>query len=178
MITSQLPMSEKKLQKFRTATAEDPEMQLLKDIILKGWQNEKSAVPKDIQLYRTFRDEITYSAGLMFKAAKLIVPKQLRQEMLSKIHESHLGIVKCKERARDVLYWPHMSTNIEEMVSQCTVCNQNWNSNPREPLLAHPIPSRPWEKVGPDLFHFRGSEFLLCVDYFSKFPEITKRYFE
>lgn len=31
MITSQLPMSEKKLQKFRTGTAEDPEMQLLKD---------------------------------------------------------------------------------------------------------------------------------------------------
>lgn len=31
MITSQLPMSEKKLQKFRTAEAEDPEMQLLKD---------------------------------------------------------------------------------------------------------------------------------------------------
>lgn len=48
------------------------------------------------------------------------------------------------------------------------------DNNPREPLLSHPLPSRPWEKVGTNLFQFRGSEFLLCVDYFSKFPEITK----
>lgn len=97
--------------------AEDPEMQLLKDLTLRGWPNEKSAAPKDIQPYWTFREKITHLSWLMFKAAKLIVPQQLRQEMLSKIHESLLGMVKCKERARDVLYWPHMSTDIEEMVS-------------------------------------------------------------
>lgn len=87
--------------------------------------------------------------------------------MLDKIHESHLGIVKCKERARDILYWPHMSSDIEEMVSQCAIYNENRNSNPREPLLSQPIPDRPWEKVGTDLFRFKGAEFLLCVDYFS-----------
>lgn len=86
MITSQLPISEEKLQKFRLAMAKDHEMQLLKDITLRGWLNEKSAVPKVIQPYWTFRNEIAHSAGLMFKAAKLIVPQQLRQEMLSKIH--------------------------------------------------------------------------------------------
>lgn len=174
MITLQLPISEKKLQMFRKATAEDPEMQLLRDTTLRGWPSERSAVPKEIQLYWTFRDEIAYTSELMFKAAKLIVPHQLRQEMLNKIHESHLGIVKCKERARDILYWPHMSSHIEELVSQCAICNENRNNNPREPLLSHQIPDRPWEKVGTDLFHYRGSEFLLCVDYFSKFPEITK----
>ena len=57
--------------------------------------------------------------------------------MLNKIHESHLGIVKCKERARDMLYWPGMSTHIEDVVSQCAVCNENKNSNPKEPLLPH-----------------------------------------
>lgn len=55
---------------------------------------------------------------------------------------------------------------------QCPTCIENHNSNPREPLLSHPVPDRPWEKVG--LFHFKGSEYLLCVDYFSKFPEISK----
>ncbi|XP_035799241.2 uncharacterized protein K02A2.6-like [Amphiprion ocellaris] len=110
----------------------------------------------------------------MFKGEKIIVPTQLRQEMLEKIHESHLGIVKCKERARDVLYWPNMSKHIEDVVSRCAVCNEHRNSNPREPLLSHPVPNRPWEKVGTDLFHYNGSEFLLCVDYFSKYPELMK----
>lgn len=95
----------------------------------KGWLNERHGVPKDIQPYWTFRDEIIYTSGLMFKVAKVIVPQQLRQVMLDKIHESHLGMVKCKERARDILYWPNMSTYIEETISRCAVYNENRNSN-------------------------------------------------
>lgn len=94
--------------------------------------------------------------------------------MLNKIHESHLGIVKCKARARDILYWPGMNTEIEEMVSQCAVCSKHQSSNQKELLISHPLPGRPWEKIGTDLFHYNGSEFLLCVDYFSKYPEIYK----
>ena len=36
-ITHELPMSEEKLQKFRKATAEDHEMQLLKNITLRSY---------------------------------------------------------------------------------------------------------------------------------------------
>lgn len=48
------------------------------------------------------------------------------------------------------------------------------SSNPREPLISHPIPGRPWSKIGIDLFHYNGSVYLLSVDYYSKFPEISK----
>lgn len=34
----------KKLEEFRTATAEDPEMQLLKDTTLRGWMDEMKRV--------------------------------------------------------------------------------------------------------------------------------------
>lgn len=68
MITHHLPMSEEKQHKFRAATAEHPEMQLLKEITLRGWLDEKSAVPTEIQPYWTFRDEITHKSWLMFKA--------------------------------------------------------------------------------------------------------------
>lgn len=167
-------MLDEKLLQFQTATSEDTEIQLLKDGIMKGWPGDISAVHKDILAYWTFRDEITFTSGLIFKGAKIIVPTQVKEEMLKKIHESHLGMVKCKERARYILYWPKMSAHIEKIVSQCAVCNENRNSNPKEPLLSIPIPNRQWEKVGTDLFNHNGSEFLLCVDYFSKFPEIVK----
>lgn len=149
-------------------------MQLLYKMVMNGWPKDKNAVHKDIQPYWTFREELSCSSGLLFKSAKLIVPNQMRQEMLSKIHESHLGVVKCKERARDVLYWPGMSTQIETVVLQCAVCQANKNNNPREPLIPHELPDRPWSKVATDLFHFNGKEYLLCVDYFSKFPEIQR----
>lgn len=60
-----------------------------------------------------------------------------------------------------------MSSQIEETVSQCAICNENRNNNQREPLLSHPVPDRPWAKVGTDLFHYKGSEFLLCMDYWT-----------
>ncbi|KAI3356983.1 hypothetical protein L3Q82_003624 [Scortum barcoo] len=158
---------------FKKATTDDPEMQMLRDITINGWPKEREDVPKEMQKYWTFKKEISYVSGLMFKNAKLIVPNQMRQEMLNRIHESHLDIVKCKERARDILYWPGMSTQIEDAVSQCAVCNEN-NSNPRESMLPHTLPGRPWENIDTDLFHYDGAEYLLCVDYYSKYPEITK----
>lgn len=67
-------------------------------------------------------DEIT--SGLMFKAAKLIVPHDLREEMLNKIHEPHLGVVKYKERAKSIFNWPNMSPSTKDAVSQCDICNE------------------------------------------------------
>lgn len=61
-VTPQLPVSEKKLQVFRKSTADDPEMQMLKDYIMKGWPAEKSPVHKDIQKYWTFKEEISYTS--------------------------------------------------------------------------------------------------------------------
>ena len=110
-VKPQPPISENKLIMFRKATTDDPEMQMLRDITMTGWPKERDDVPKEMKTYWTFKEEISYASGLLFKAAKLIVPNQMRQEMLNKIHESHLGIVKCKERARDILYWPGMSTH-------------------------------------------------------------------
>ena len=139
-----------------------------------GWPEKQRHLTDNIRQYWTFREELAYVDGLIFKNSRLVVPHTLRSEMLSKIHESHMGMVKCKERARDVLYWPGMAKQIEEVVAQCAVCNTHKNSNPKEPLMSHPVPERAWAKIGVDLFHFNDVEFLLCVDYFSKFPELVK----
>ena len=48
------------------------------------------------------------------------------------------------------------------------------NNNPREPLIPHPVPLKVWSKVGMDLFHFNKAEYIMCVDYYSKYPEISK----
>ena len=48
----------------------------------------------------------------------------MRREMLKAIHYSHLGIVSCLRRARDVLFWPGMSAQVKDFISKCsTVMN-------------------------------------------------------
>ena len=32
----------------------------------------------------------------------------------------------------------------------------------------------PWQKLGADIFHFGGKDYLILVDYFSKFPEVSQ----
>ena len=106
--------------------------------------------------YWNYRDEISIYDGIMFKGEKVIVPKSMQREMLTLIHSSHLGVEKCKRRARDVLYWPRMNAEIEDAVSKCQVCSTYRKSNQREPLLSHPIPQRPWVRVGGDLFELNS----------------------
>ena len=98
----------------------------------------------------------------------------MRKEMLQIIHNSPLGIEKCKRRARDVLYWPGMSSEIEDFVSTCKICTKYQGNNRKEPLIPHTVPSRPWSKVGADLFEFQGKYFLILVDYYSKFIEVSQ----
>ena len=65
-----------------------------------------------------------------------------------------------------------MSAQIEDTVSNCTVCSRYQRSNPNEPLLPHKPPHRPWEKVGADLCELDGRAYLVLVDYYSNFIKI------
>ena len=167
-------MSPEKCKEFQDATSRDPVLNCLKRHVLEGWPDDQIDCPLEIRSYWTFKEDISYQDGLLFKSDKVIVPKVLRSEMLSRIHESHLGINKCKQRARELLFWPGMSTQIEELVARCEMCATHRPINSREPMIVSESPSRPWEMVGCDLFEFRGNYYLVCVDYYSKWPEIAR----
>ena len=58
-------------------------------------------------------------------------------------------------------------------MANCATCNKFKPANQREPLIPHEIPDRPWAKLGGDLFEFGNKVYLIIVDYFSKFPEVS-----
>ena len=45
---------------------------------------------------------------------------------------------------------------------------------PKEKVIHHNIPLRPWEVLGADVFHFNNKNYLCIVDYHSKFPVIKR----
>ena len=59
----------------------------------------------------------------------------MSKEMLDRIHESHQGIVKCKKRPQDILFWPGMCSHIEDKVSECSISNQFQRAQSREPMI-------------------------------------------
>lgn len=81
---------------------------------------------------------------LNMKSTHLVIPKSLQKDILERLHTGHQGIEKCRERAND----------------------RNTSANR--------IPARPWELVGEDLFNWNNSQYLVVIDYFSRYVKVTK----
>ena len=173
LVTS-LPMKESRLEQLRTATASDESLHSLKKVIEDGWPSHRKNTHPSIRQYWAIQDELHIAEGLIFKGKRVVIPLLMRAEMLSKIHESHLGMEKCKARARTIIYWPGTANDIDDYVSKCPTCAKVKAKIPREPLVPHEVPQRPWAKLGTDIFEFAGKPYLVVVDYFSKYPEVCR----
>ena len=91
----------------------------------------------------------------------------LRAAMLDRVHYAHIGVNGCLRRAKECIYWPGMDAGIREYVSRCSTCRSFDVKQPKESLISHTFPLRPWAKVGTDFFHFQDYEYLMTVDYYS-----------
>ena len=91
---------------------------MLKHVIKAGGLGTKEEVPTEIRWYFHFREELTIQDRILFKETRVIVPAALRSLMLKKVHSSHIGIDGCLRPARDVLFWPGMTTEIKDCVVQ------------------------------------------------------------
>ena len=127
-------------------------MQELQSTILDGWPELRQNCKPTISEFWNFRDQLSAINGIILKGEKILVPTSLRSEMIQKIHSSHLGIEKTKQRAREIIYWPGVATQIHNAVAACPICTLTRPSNPKQPLMPHEIRSRPWQKLATDLF--------------------------
>lgn len=123
-------------------------MSELKRLIQKGWPEDISQVPKSVKCYYSFREELICQEGLIFKGERLVIPKVLREDMMQRMHHSHLGVQGCLRRGREVMYWPRMNEEVKEFISRCEVCRVYQGRQQKEPLLGYDIPSILWQKVG------------------------------
>ena len=171
-LVERLPLTKEKLAQMKAATAQDEILQMLSKVARNGWPSHKSKLPASVAYYWNLRAEIHEAEGLLFPGEKLIIPQEMRQDVLNCIHESHPGMEKCKSRVRAVVYWPSMSTAIERVISKCSACLTYQRENQKEPLLPHEVPQRPWQKLGADIFELNSKSYLLVVDYYPKHPEL------
>ena len=57
----------------------------------------------------------------------MIAPNSLREDMEHLLHVHYFIIVKVKENARDILYWPGFYTDLENIVNSCDTCQEYQN---------------------------------------------------
>ena len=67
-----------------------------------------------------------------------------------------------------------MTSAIKDYVEKCDICRRYESRQQKETLIPHEIPSRPWAKVGTDLFQVKNSHYMVTVDYYSSFIEVDR----
>ena len=132
---------------------------------MEGWPRHRDGVIAEAQPHHHVRDELSVDDGLLLRGVCIIIPKVLRSEMLSRIHDGHQGTSKCRERTKQGIWWPGLSSQISEIVTNCEHCQVYRNAQQHEPLIPTYIPERPWQHIGADLCEFKGKDFLIIMDY-------------
>jgi len=174
MLVCNLPLSDVQMNRFVLETKNDDVLGKLTFYAKHGWPLFKSEVEECVKPFWNYRDEINVAKGLVFKSDKIVIPLTLQSEMLKRIHEGHLGIERCKQRAREVMFWPGMSSQIGDLVSSCITCKKFQRANTKEPLMSYDVPALPWEHVGSDLYEYKSDTYVIVTDYFSNFIEVCK----
>ena len=145
------PMTDEGLERIAEATQADVALKAAFGYTVVGWPRRKEdAVLAARDLY-PIRGELSVSEGLLLKGDQIVIPTELRAEILEKIHAGHLGLNKSRERAKGAVWWPQITRDIKDMIGRCHFCIESRPTQVKEPMQTSELPARPYQKVGADL---------------------------
>ena len=105
ILSLELNASPSKLEYIRQESEHDPQMLMLKELIIQGWPKDIKQCPLLVRSFWNFRDKLSIIDGVIVKGMRIIIPVKFKPELLSILHyDSHLGIDKCIQRAKGSIY--------------------------------------------------------------------------
>ena len=156
MITTHILMSvhpqdtfSKKLDQLKKSTEQDNKLTRLSHYINTGFPCDKKNLLTDLQEFWNYRDTLSIKNGLITCGNRIIVPKEMRAKMVQYIHEGHQGKERCLLWARNTVFWPKITYDIQELIERCMICQEHGNPNPSlEPLRTfHHYHGTHWQQI-------------------------------
>ena len=140
MITGTQGSFSNKLQCLRKSTAQDEQLTRLKGYISTGFLCDKKNLLTDLHEFWLHKEMLSIDSGLITYGTRIIVPREMRPEMLQYIHEGHQGKECCLLRAKNTMFWPKITYDIQQLIEECMICQEYGKSQPlRSYLGATPI---------------------------------------
>ncbi|XP_064390623.1 uncharacterized protein K02A2.6-like [Halichondria panicea] len=167
-----LPATPPKLMEYVQAQIDDPTCAKVREYCETQWPSRNS-IDSSLKPYWKVKASLTLVKQLLLYNNRIVVPLKLRKETLENIHEGHQGIERSRLRAQCSVWWPCVTAEVKQYVENCRECAKECKPK-REPLISTPLPDYPWQMVGTDLFELKGQQYLVVVDYYSRYPECIK----
>lgn len=126
------------LQDLRKITGNDPQYQKLKHyiIITHRFPTHRHQLPDKCRRYWNMYTRLSVEDDLILLGCRLLIPTKMCRDVLMQLHDSHQDIVRTKERARLVVYWPGLKN--DNIILSCQTCQDALPSNHREPNITKP----------------------------------------
>ena len=172
-VLAQWPASDKYLDRLREETRKDDNLQIVLDYTRNGWPTHKEDVKLGARHLFPVRGELSVWEGILVKGDRLLIPSSMRKEVLQRLHEGHNGINKCRERAADTVWWPHISQDVKDYISSCRYCLEKQPSQRKEPLISSALPNYPFERISADICELNNEHYLVVTDAYSRYLEIA-----
>ena len=101
----------------------------------------------------------------------MVIPAALRHQITERPHASHLGSQTTLHKARDNVYWPLIQNDIYNTCEQCATCQEHKPANVKEPMRSQFPPDG--GKCAQLIYYF-GKEYLIVVDYLTKYWDLEQ----
>ena len=159
----------KKLDQLRKSTAQDNQLISLSHYVNTGFPCDKKNLPTNLQEIWNHREALSIKSGLITCGNRIIVPKEMRAEMLQYIHKGHQGKERCLLRARNTVFWPKIMYDIQELIERCIICQEHGKS---QSIIGttQELPPFPRHTLATDIFYWKRMDFLIVPDVFSVLP--------
>ena len=155
----------------RSWTDRDPTLAKVRKFVQQGWPDKED--DKQMSPYFQRKDELSVEDGCILWGVRVVVPPQLRAQVLDEIHEGHPGINRMKSFARSYVWWPCLNADLENKVKNCIICQTSQKMPAKAPVQPWDWPEKPWtcihvDHAGPVL----GKTLLIIVDAYSKWIDV------
>lgn len=121
-IAATWPVRDARLEEIRKKSHEDYAVRTTMEYTMYGWPQYKEDIVLAARPFYDIRNELSVVDGLLVRGDRIVIPYSLRNEVMTSIHDGHLGINKCRERANSGVWWPGMSSDIKSRVGQRHFC--------------------------------------------------------
>ena len=116
---------------------------------------------------------LSVESGLITCGNRIIVPREMQPEMLQYIHKGNQGKERCLLWARNTVFLPKMTYDVQDLIERCIICQEHGKSQ----LIigtTQELPPFPWHTLATDIFYWKRMDFLIVADVFSKYFLVRK----
>ena len=125
-----------------------------------------------ISQYTRYKESLYMQKGVIMYRDRVVVPTSLRRAVLESLHSAHQGTSSMLLRAQSIVFWPGITSDIQQTRARCQECNRNAPSQADLPSTPATPPSTPFEEIFADYFDFGGRHYLVAGDRLSGWVEI------